>query len=287
MEGVRTRIAEHRFRKARWRASSWRRFGPQRRKIIQSLRAWPPWASSIDTTASEPRTRTFSATLHSLSGKRHPSVMGATPTVLTRGEVRLLIGSMSGTAQLIARLLYGSGMRLLEGLRVRVKDFDFPIGEITVRNGKGDKDRTTMLPPAVTPMLREHYPASTPSRTPPPPRHHGGGSGRFLPPIGVLIRGRVWFGVISVRISCSGRCSARRGKAGTAKAVGPHTLRHSFATHLLANGQDIRTVQELLGHSDVKTTMIYTHVLGLGASGVRSPLDGLDDEEDSAAGTVR
>jgi len=215
------------------------------------------------------------------------------PVVLSRREVQALLSELSGADLLICQLLYGAGLRISEVLRLRVKDLDFDRGEITVRAGKGNKDRRTMLPETVRPALEHHlkavklahetalsagrgtvalphglarkypgaasqwgwqylFPASKPSTDPRSGvcrRHH-------LHPSG--IRRAV-------------REAARRAKL--AKHATPHTLRHSFATHLLEDGYDIRTVQELLGHSDVKTTMIYTHVLNKGGKGVISPLD--------------
>jgi integron integrase len=212
--------------------------------------------------------------------------------------VRMLIGAMSGTPQLVARLLYGTGMRLLEGLRLRVKDLDFASGEITVRNGKGDKDRTTMLPRSVMPALREHLGRVREAHD----RETAEGFGSVWLPDALAVKypnaqfawGWQWVFPAATRSTDPRSGAVRRHHlgphliqravqkaakaAGLTKPVGPHTLRHSFATHLLAGGHDIRTVQELLGHSDVKTTMIYTHVLGLGASGVRSPLDGLEGD---------
>jgi integron integrase len=217
------------------------------------------------------------------------------PVVLTREEVRRLLGEMSGTAQLVARLLYGTGMRLLEGLRLRVKDLDFETGEVMVRSGKGNKDRTTTLPRVLSAGLQRHmervralhdrdvseefgrvwmpdalevkYPNANASWSwqwvfP-------AGKRSIDPRSGIERRHHLGEQVIQRAVHDAVRC------AGIAKAATPHTLRHSFATHLLESGHDIRTVQELMGHADVKTTMIYTHVLGLGASGVRSPLDAL------------
>jgi len=222
------------------------------------------------------------------------------PVVLTREEVRRLLGEMSGTAQLVARLLYGTGMRLLEGLRLRVKDLDFETGEVVVRAGKGNKDRTTTLPRVLSVGLQRHmervralhdrdvvegfgrvwlpdalevkYPNANASWSwqwvfP-------AGKRSIDPRSGIERRHHLGEQVIQRAVR-----DAVRG-ARIAKAATPHTLRHSFATHLLGSGHDIRTVQELMGHADVKTTMIYTHVLGLGASGVRSPLDALGAGED-------
>jgi site-specific recombinase XerD len=163
------------------------------------------------------------------------------PVVLTPSEVTALLHQLSGTPWLVASLLYGTGMRLLEGLRLRVQDVEFHRREIVVRNGKGGKDRVTVLPE------------------------------NLLLPLRSGIRRRHHLHEASVQRSVAG--AARR--AGIAKPCSPHVLRHSFATHLLQAGYDIRTVQELLGHADVRTTMIYTHVLNRGGRGIRSPLDGL------------
>ena len=219
------------------------------------------------------------------------------PVVLTREEVRRLLGAMSGMGQLIARLLYGTGMRLLEGLRLRVKDLDFESGEVVVRSGKGNKDRTTPLPRMLCVGLQRHLEKVRALHD----RDVGEGFGRVWMPdalavkypsasgswswqwvfpagkrsidprSGIERRHHLGEQVIQRAMQDAVRC------ARIAKPATPHTLRHSFATHLLESGHDIRTVQELLGHRDVKTTMIYTHVLGLGASGVRSPLDALEE----------
>ena len=229
------------------------------------------------------------------------------PVVLTRDEVRRLLGEMSGTAQLVARLLYGTGMRLLEGLRLRVKDVDFDTGEVVVRAGKGNKDRTTTLPRVLSAGLQRHMERVRALHD----RDVSEGFGRVWMPDALEVKYPNASGTwswqwifpaerrsIDPRSGIEGRHhlgeqviqravqSAVR-RAGITKAATPHTLRHSFATHLLASGHDIRTVQELMGHADVKTTMIYTHVLGLGASGVRSPLDALTIEDgDSPSITV-
>jgi len=215
------------------------------------------------------------------------------PTVLTRDEARQVIAQMSGVHRLIAGLLYGSGLRLLETLRLRVKDVDFYHRRILVRDGKGMKDRVTILPASAADELQIHlrtvrllhenaiqrgfggvelphalarkYPraylqwgwqyvfpaarASTDPRTGDRRRHH----------------------VHEESVQRQVRAAARA--AGVEKPVSPHTFRHSFATHLLETGYDIRTVQELLGHKDVSTTQLYTHVMAPGSNPVRSPLD--------------
>jgi len=215
------------------------------------------------------------------------------PTVLTKEETLRLIACLSGTHQLMAKLIYGSGIRLMECLRLRVKDLEFERRAIIVRDGKGAQDRVTVLPDSLIPLLQEHlqrvkalhqqdlargfgsvylpdalarkypnadkewswqyvFPASSLS---PDPRS------------GVVRRHHLHESSLQKAIKEAARL------AGIAKPVGPHTLRHCFATHLLEAHYDIRTVQELLGHKDVKTTRIYTHVLNRGGLAVRSPLD--------------
>jgi integron integrase len=174
------------------------------------------------------------------------------PVVLTRTEVDAVLSRMHGTNGLIARLLYGSGLRLMEAVRLRVKDLELERCEILVRDGKGAKDRVTMLPSILVDALRAHLVLVR--------ELHAQDLAAGLP--GVYLP-----------YALDRKYPNAPRDAGVAKLATPHTLRHSFATHLLQNGYDIRTVQELLGHSDVSTTMIYTHVLNRGGHGVRSPLD--------------
>jgi integron integrase len=218
------------------------------------------------------------------------------PVVLTRDEVRKILGAMDGTPRLVASLLYGTGMRLLEGLRLRVKDIDFVLNQITVRDGKGGKDRVTMLPMPLHEELRNQLDQAQRLHR----RDLAAGFGRVWlpdalarkyraapaewgwqycfpgttlapdPRSGIVRRHHLHEGTIQAAVRAAVR------KAGIAKPAGCHTFRHSFATHLLEDGYDIRTIQELLGHADVKTTMIYTHVLNQqGGRGVRSPLETL------------
>ena len=216
-----------------------------------------------------------------------------TPVVLSRGEVERLLAVMEGTHALMARLLYGTGMRLMECVRLRVKDIDIERCELTIREGKGGKDRLTVLPTSLVPALQVHLARvrSLWERD-----QEAGRPGVYLPealarkyPAAPKAWG--WFWVFPAReLSTDPRSGIERrhhtheqalqraikravGLAGIAKPASTHTLRHSFATHLLESGYDIRTVQELLGHSDVSTTMIYTHVLNRGGRGVVSPLD--------------
>lgn len=215
------------------------------------------------------------------------------PVVLTREEVRAVLQRLDGVTRLMACLLYGAGLRVLECCRLRVQDVDFATNQIVVRGGKGDKDRITMLPSVAKADLSRHLDAVR-------AQHHRDlavGSGWVELPTALLRKypnaGRewVWQWVFPATRVYRDRLTGQRRRhhlhesvlqravklavrdAGLAKRASPHTLRHSFATHLLEDGHDIRTVQELLGHRDVSTTMIYTHVLNRGPAAVRSPAD--------------
>ena len=215
------------------------------------------------------------------------------PVVLSQPEVRAVLDRMEGTPKLMVSLLYGAGLRLMECMRLRVKDLDFGRGEITVRQGKGNKDRGTVLPSSLVPQLKDHLtrvkalherdlaagcgevvlPGALARKYPGAPKEWGWqwvfpSSTRSRDPL----TGKVGRHHANERALQRAVRTAARG-AGITKPVGPHTFRHCFATHLLERGQDIRTVQELLGHSDLSTTMIYTHVLNKGWKGVKSPLD--------------
>jgi integron integrase len=224
-----------------------------------------------------------------------PQVRRRVPVVLSRDEVARLLGQLAGRDHLIASLLYGAGLRLLECLQLRVKDVDFDRRVIIVRDGKGGKDRVVMMPgPAIAPLRQQ----LAESRTTWTSDRSARVAGVWMPD--ALCRkyprapvSWAWFwvfpsGSLSVdprsRImrrhhqyeQTVGRALARAAhRAEIAKKVTAHTLRHSFATHLLDSGIDIRRVQELLGHNDVSTTMIYTHILGNSAAGTRSPLEQL------------
>lgn len=215
------------------------------------------------------------------------------PVVLTRPEVRAVLTQLAGTYRLIGELLYGSGLRVLESVRLRVQDLDFQQGEVFVRGGKGDKDRRTVLPSAVRSPLLAHLDRVKELHAADLRRGYGrvylpNALDRKLPGAAAEFRWQYVFP--SARLSVDPRSGETRRhhahegavtrevtaavrRAGLLKRATSHSLRHSFATHLIEAGYDIRTVQELLGHSDVSTTMIYTHVLNKGGRGVTSPLD--------------
>ncbi len=223
------------------------------------------------------------------------------PVVLNHAEVAALLGQLEGTMAIIGSLLYGSGLRLLECLTLRVKDIDLSLGEIKVRAGKGNKDRITMVPQSVKSKLQGHLAAVR-------LRHQGDVAAQ----IGVALPGALerkypradrewaWYWAFPAHRSYQDETTGKHRRhhlhesavqraikravlaAGIPKRATCHTLRHSFATHLLESGYDIRTVQELLGHSDVSTTMIYTHVLNRGGRGVVSPMDALAGDQGAA-----
>ena len=217
------------------------------------------------------------------------------PVVLTTRETKALLDELNGTMWLVTSLLYGAGLRLLEALRLRVKDVEFERREIVVREGKGSKDRVTVLPENLIAPLRDQVARAK--------KLHDAdlveGFGEVEMPHALDVKypaaGKQWgwqyvfpaptrsadprSGVIRrhhlFEQNVQRAVKAASQRAGITKPVSPHTLRHSFATHLLQSGHDIRTVQELLGHASVETTMIYTHVLNKGGRGVLSPLDAL------------
>lgn len=232
-------------------------------------------------------------TVSDLRGVLRATTPKRLPVVLSRDEVQRLLEVLRGEWRLIALLLYGAGLRLMECLTLRVKDVDADRGEIRVRRGKGDKDRVTMLPEAARDLLKEQLDHVRALHA----RDVASGGGRVALPGALARKAPSWARELSWQWLFPARSRyvdsvtgerrrhhlhetavQRRVKAGVARAgitkrATCHTLRHSFATHLLEDGYDIRTVQELLGHTDVSTTMVYTHVLNRGRLGVRSPAD--------------
>jgi integron integrase len=217
------------------------------------------------------------------------------PVVLDRAEVRSVLAQLHGPAHLVASLLYGAGLRLLEALHLRIKDVDFSRATITVRAGKGDKDRQTLLPAPLHPLLLAHR--SSVELQHQRDLHQGAGYVELPTRLGEKFPNAArdwawqWF-FPAVRTYLHPATGHRRRhhfhesavqkavqlaviRARLGKRASCHTFRHSFATHLLEDGYDLRTIQKLLGHSDVRTTMIYTHVLNRGPHGVRSPLEAL------------
>ncbi len=230
-----------------------------------------------------------------MDGINRPAAKRRIPSVLTKDEVAGLLAQMEGVTALLARLLYGTGMRLMEGIRLRVKDVDFDRHVIIVREAKGNKDRVVMLPRSLVPAMRMQLLSARALWEADRQAQRGGvetphALEQKYPKVGQTWG---WFWMFpSPTFSVDPRSSVERrhhlfeerlqrslkkavALAGICKPVSVHTLRHSFATHLLQAGTDIRTVQELLGHSDVSTTMIYTHVLKVAAGGTASPLDAL------------
>jgi integron integrase len=231
------------------------------------------------------------APIYALRAKRAVSL----PTVLSKNEVNQLLNGMQGLHQLMARLLYGCGLRLMECLRLRIKDIDFEQSQVVVREKKGEKDRLTLLPASLVEPLRAQVAFVQKQHE----RDLADGYGSVELPFALARKypnadkELAWQYVFpSGRLSTDPRTGITRRHhldpsglqravkaaaklAKINKPVSPHTFRHCFATHLLEAGYDIRTVQELLGHKDVKTTMIYTHVLNRGPKAVRSPLDEL------------
>ena len=217
------------------------------------------------------------------------------PVVMSRDEVRRVLSELEGTHRLIGLLLYGSGLRMIECLRLRVKDIEWELNQIVVRGGKGDKDRRTMLPNACRNLLADHLAAVKELHA----SDLAAGMGSVYMPKAFAAKNpsaaKAWewqYVFPAHRVSVDPRSGAKRRHhlhesglnriltdavraAGLSKHVTCHSFRHSFATHLIESGKDIRTVQELLGHESVETTMIYTHVLNKGGRGVDSPLDDL------------
>ena len=217
------------------------------------------------------------------------------PVVLTRDEVAKVIPLLEGSSQLIVRLLYGSGLRIMEAVRLRVKDVDFEMKQVTVRSGKGNKDRYTTFASSMIPLLESHLVKVRVMHN----QDLENGNGEVYLPHALVRKypaaARDWgwqyvFPARDVSVDPRGGKTRRHHvdpsvvnkaikvavkRTDIVKRVSAHTFRHSFATHLLQRGTDIRTIQQLLGHKDVSTTMIYTHVLQQGGEGVVSPLDDL------------
>jgi integron integrase len=217
------------------------------------------------------------------------------PVVMTRDEVRLVLDQLDGQNKLMASVVYGTGMRLMETLRLRVQDIDFARHGLVVRDGKGSQDRVTMLPATLVVDLKRHLRSVKAVHE----RDLRDGWGQVVLPNALLrkypnaAREWSWQWVFPQATRWRNHQTGEQGRhhmdpsilqkavrkavrqAGLTKSASCHTFRHSFATHLLADGYDIRTVQELLGHKDVRTTIIYTHVLNRGGRGVRSPFDAL------------
>ena len=217
------------------------------------------------------------------------------PVVMTREEVASVLSLMEGTSQLVAKILYGSGLRIIEAVRLRVQDIDYQMKQLTVRAGKGDKDRLTTFPASLAPLLQNHlvgvktrhqqdlargygavYLPHALARKYPAAAQEWGWQYVFParnlsvdPRSGITRRHHIDPSIVNKAIKVAVR------RASLTKQISAHTFRHSFATHLLQRGTDIRTIQQLLGHHDVATTMIYTHILQQGGQGVPSPLDDL------------